>query len=504
MHAPADNQTQQPVLLRNDSNELRITNCLSNEDQDHKSKKPKTDSIQPIEEDNLAAAATENPTELSNEDEVKRKAEPPLPFTTDLDSADYYDILVIGRTGMGKSSTADKLMVPVDNWQTLSGSQPQLKTSPNNRAADPIIEEQDVQKIDVDKTGEIKYGNLRARILSVEAKDYETAQRRLQNIAYCRGRSNPHEKINKLRTSSDPQLEYENTLHCELLTNTDSKIRVLDTPGFFSSQLADGTTNTTDSNLATVRHILHIQAAENLKIKRIVYFLPQTGPLTRADRVLQEEIRPMVKFFNKSITNCMVLVGTMPEHATYCRDTSSGDEFPRDLLSRSGKHFTTAFRRELKERYNDTKEYPLPPTIFIAMTDTCEDVFKKISSAQVNDNNYQLEFNPRACSKCGIDLYPLKVKQGTTDWVKGYLEEDSYCHPLIQPMYSFNSMARGVLKLFEFKWKFTKERCVNCDKKIGSKDQRGCMKINTKFTLRSKWLKRNLGTVIVKHSSSVL
>ena len=26
---------------------------------------------------------------------------------------DYYDIVVIGRTGMGKSSTVDKLMVPL-------------------------------------------------------------------------------------------------------------------------------------------------------------------------------------------------------------------------------------------------------------------------------------------------------------------------------------------------------------------------------------------------------
>ena len=397
-------------------------------------------------------------------------------------------------------------MVP--NWRTLFSTQSQSTASPNSgeiTAADPITEEEWVQKSEVDETGEVKHGNLRARILSIEPEDYETAKKRLKNIAECRGENNPHEKINELRAIQNFQSVKDSTKHCELLTNTDSKIRVLDAPGFFNPQLTEGATNTIDSNLATVRHIIHIQAAENLKIKRIVYFLPQNGPMNRADRILQEEIKTMVKFFGKSITNCMVLVGTMPEHVSIRTDWSSEQKFPENLLNHSGNLFQEAYQRELTEQQEATEELRAPPIIFIAMTDTCEEIFEKINSAPVNKNNYLLEFNSKTCCKCGIDLHPLRAQQGTKDWVtRRYLEDDLLCHPEIQPMYSANSMARGVLKLFRFKWEFTKERCIHCRAKIGSDDQRGCLEVNKPFKLRSKWWRRSLRTIVVKHSSSVV
>ena len=383
----------------------------------------------------LESASGELNTRTNDEKEMG-KSQSVSTVTTDVDT-DYYDILVIGRTGLGKGSTVDKLMVP--NRCTLFSTQPQLTASPNNgemTAADPITEEEGEQKSEVDETGEIKHGNLRARILSVEDEDYETAQKRLKyiaeeegeqksevdetgeikhgnlrarilsvededyetaqkrlkNIAECRGENNPHEKINELRAIQNSQSVKDSTRHCELLTNTDSKIRVLDAPGFFNPQLTEGATNTIDSNLATVRHIIHIQAAENLKIKRIVYFLPQNGPLTRADRILQEEIKTMVKFFGKSITNCMVLVGTMPEHVSLSirTDWSSEQKFPEKLLNQSGRLFQEAYQRELTEQQEASEELRAPPIIFIAMTDTCAEIFEKINSAPVNDNNYLL------------------------------------------------------------------------------------------------------------------
>ena len=470
--------------------------CSSNEDQDLESKKPKTDSIQPTEEDKLVAAPTKNQTEQSYIDEVDGNAEP-----SSADGTNYFDILVIGRTGLGKSSTVDKLLVP--NRRTRS-STPHPST--NSRGTTSDTEEKDLQKIesDVDETGEIKYGNLRARILSVDKEDYETARKRLQNIAHCRGESNPHEEIDKLR-SSDSQSVYGSTKHCELLTNTDSKIRILDVPGFFSPKLTGGATNIIDSNLATVRHIIHIQAAEKLEIKRILYFFPQSGPMTRPDRIMQEEIKAMVKFFGKSITKCMVLVCTIPEHLSKCTDLSSEQKFPQKSLSQSGIYFQEAFQRELSERQEDTAteellELPIPPpTISVAMTDKCKEIFDRIKSVGISDNDYQLGFNAKTCCKCGIDRV-----QHEKNWVKNYLEDDLWCHPRIQPMYSANSMAKGVLKLLKFKWEFTKERCINCRKKLGSDNPRGCKKVNTVFKHRTKWWKLSRESVPVEHSNKVV
>ena len=385
-------------------------------------------------------------------------------------------------------------MVPVANWQTLSSNQRHLTTHHSScKNAVTTVDTID-QDVHVNEAGEIEHGNLRARILSVKDKDYKTTQKRLRNIADCRRASNPHEKINELRDIRHSPSVYESTRHCELLTNTDSKIRVLDAPGFFGSQLAEGATNPIDTNEAIARHITHIQAAENLKIKRILYFFPQTGPLTRADRVMQEEIRTMVKFFSKSFTKFIMLVGTMPEDLSKLTDMSSEEKFPKDLLTLSGRCFENTFHRELKERQEDTEELPVPPTIFIAMTDTCEEILEKIESAQMNGNDYLSEFHSRTCSKCGIDLLPLKAQQGDRDWVKTYLKEELLCHPLMQPQST--AIGKEVRKIFTGKHQSTEERyqCVNCGKKPGS---HGCMDVNAHYAHKRQ-------KIVVKHSSSVV
>ena len=431
----------------------------------------------------------------SNGDEVRRKPQPASAAATDIDT-DYYDILVIGRTGFGKSSTVDKLMIP--NRHTLSSTQPQTSTSHSstssgeNITADPTITGK--QKTYVDETGEIKHGNLRARIVSEDPEDYETAKKRLEYIADCRGESNPHEKTDELRDSSNPRSVFGITKHCELLTNTDSGVRVLDTPGFFNPQLIDGATNTTDNNFASARHIIKIQDKEKMKIKRIVYFLPQRGRLNRADRSMQEEIKVMVEFFGKSITKCMVLVGTVHEDVSKLTDMSSEKKLSTGSLCQSARYFHETFQRELAEQREDNEELPVPPIIFIAMSDTCEEIFDKIISAPVIAKEH-VELNSRKCTKCSNKLLPLKVQPSGEDFGRDHLEEDSlYCHPIILPMYSVHSVAKGIFLLFKLRWKFTKERCVKCDRKPeGSGDRYGCMKVNEFYFYRGE-------KVIVQHS----
>ena len=399
----------------------------------------------------------------------------------DLLDTDYYDILVMGKTGKGKSSTVDKLLVP-----DLQTSESERSGDSNTGNDEPIIER---------KTGEIKFKNLRAKILSWELEDYENTKDRLKNIDFCKAIADQsHKEIDRLRKGKEAQYGY--TQHCELLKN--NEIRVLDTPGFYSPHLMEGATNADESNLAIVRHIIHVQAAENLKFKQIVYFLPKCGPLTRADRIVQHDIQYMVKFFSKTIFKCMVLVGTAQARFSAKTNVTSEEKFSEDELEETRQYFQDALEREFKERQEDTEGLPEPPIIFIAMTDTCEGILNKVKEAKVVDNDYLLEFNSKTCCKCSIEFNEDNTlceyrKPGEKAWINPCPYTNSLCHPKILPAVTPSSLAIGVLKLVIFEWNFTKEQCVKCNKAPGS---RGCLKVHTEFQYKEK-------KIIVEHSSKL-
>ena len=426
-----------------------------------------------------------------------------------------YDILVIGRTGMGKSSTVDKLMVPntyIQGTQLIT-SHP----SQSERKDTACPEQDDVSQLErreaagseadgdtpiIDSTGKAQYKNLTARVASKDPMKHVNAGQRLKNVDFCSNLEEPHNEIDKLR--NDEKLKesvYSSTTCCELLTNTDSKIRVLDTPGFFSAYIdGDTSRNTTYNNLVTVRHIIRIQAAEELSFKRVLYFLPQSGPLTRADRIVQQEIQSMVKFFGTTIFRCMVLIGTMTPHISIMSEMSSEVKFPQDRLEESRQCFQEALVREFKERNRteDLKRLPEPPIIFLEMTDTCEKILEKVKNAPVTDRNYSLGFNSKTCCKCNIELSTNHAiceyrTAGEKPWADPLPYEDSSCHPKILPVHTPGSVTLGILKILMFKWQFTEEQCVHCEKGPGSP---GCLKVNDKFEYKNE-------IITVQHSSQI-
>ena len=422
---------------------------------------------------------------LSNGDEVRRKptsrSTKTAPGTTH--STGYYDILVVGRTGKGKSSTVDKLMVPNSRQQTICppSDSSQRSGASQSEAVDPII----------DTTGEIQYKNLRARILSTKADDYENAGKRLKNIVFCREANNP---IDRLRNDKDLAGVYCPSKLCELLTNEDSKIRALDAPGFFSEDLIEGCASVDESHLATVRHILRIQALEGMRFKRVLYFLSDTQE--RGDRVMQQEIQNMVKFFDTSIFKCMVLVATIAQHISVATDFPRERKFPQEVLKKCRENFQKAFRREFEHRRDGSEKLPEPPIIFIAMTDTCQDIVKNILSAPVQDNTYLLEFNSGTCSKCNIEFSEKLCeyrKRGEKPWTNASPYEETSCHPRIMPLHTPKSVLIGIFKIFIFKWKFTEEVCISCKKKPG---YLGCCRVRTEYQQSHSTEK-----IVVKHSN---
>ena len=104
----------------------------------------------------------------------------------------------------------------------------------------------------------------------------------LKELAECRSSDNPHEEVDRMYTYAS-----ESTKICQLISNETTKIRILDTPGFFrdsdggsEASLEEITRGAAASVLATMRNVLRIQAMMQVQFRRIIYFLPVRGPLS--------------------------------------------------------------------------------------------------------------------------------------------------------------------------------------------------------------------------------
>ena len=445
-------------------------------------------------------------------------------------TTDYYDMLVIGKTGMGKSSTVDKLLVPVKVVTRSDVAREQRQVERNKHLIPPaasittLISQTDKQPIsedvgqetrdDITSSSElsqsvdehraklqVKNKDMVAWVLCGDdtRKEQQTkAEHRIKNIGFARDIEKSHKEVHRLRIL-EPDL-YVSTNSCELLANDKSKVRVLDTPGFHGAQHFEGATNTIDSDLSIVRKIVRIQALLGMRFRRVLYFLPEKGPLARADRIIQGEISQMVRYFGKSIFRCMVLITTVSKTFSNKESMSREEKFPPEDLESTREAFQEALVREFRERNKDVSDLPEPPILFIAMTDTCDDILKAVTSARVaDDTGLRLEFSPNVCIRCslnigekpGDDEKPLVCAFDQT-WSEAILYDDSTCHPLMLPKYTLKSIGRGILHLFLLELCFSEEKCVECSKNPGTP---GCKKVGGTYMC-----KKDSTEIIVDHS----
>ena len=398
-------------------------------------------------------------------------------------AVDYYDIMVIGKTGMGKSTTADKLLVANPDHHVYRGAQ----------HSEPQIDRE-----------HMTLDNLSIWLHSDAPDEQLRIKTRLKNLIFFRSMNEPHQEINQFHATE--QTVSGMTLSCELISNESTKVRVLDVPGFFGQ----GDTGALDASagekarctinvaLGIMRTILQLQAAMNMKFRRILYFLPEQGALKRSSALLEMELTTMANYFGRAIFECMVVIATLP--AEVYEFAADKVVFSDAHLDKTRKNFDIALSRALP---NEKGNLPKPPIVFISLMDSCEAILENIDKAVVASDQIELEFDPMVCARCGVKAKIIKSEK-----VAVYTDEnesntipyeESTCHPFLVPKYTkvvkfFGGVAHLLtLKRFMGKWPSfgnLDEVCVACQLRPGS---RGCKKVDSKYTIKGH-------EVVVEHT----
>ena len=376
---------------------------------------------------------------------------------------DYFDVMVIGKTGQGKSTATDKLLVA-----SLSGKR--CRFEPKDFSLWCMNEREDEDE----------------RLIT-----------RFKNLSGYSNFTSAHEEINSFHASD--MLIASSTRECEVFSNEKTKIRVLDVPGFndkssiTTTSLMSAPGDVLSKNLLTMRRILQIQTAKNMYFQRILYFLPSRGPLERVDASLQVELRLLVHYFGLSFLKSLVIVVTVRKR--YSESSSMSDEhlFNEEERKQTLRVFSETLRHAFPDKSQTVNEIK-PPIILLRLSDTCEDVLRKVQDTQVVNDRLKLQLNPNTCGKCGVQIGTVQGEKVVCYHQQGPIPySESTCHPVFEPVYPLKERVKQVVSFGIYKPLF-EEVCAYCGKNA---DSQPCMKVNEEFSCKNK------PPIIVDHENTV-
>ncbi len=392
------------------------------------------------------------------------------------DGCSYKDILILGKTGMGKSTTADRLLIANSRPGTLDVN-PEEKEGGNTLLDDILI-------------------------WRTSTKSVEDIKERVKFFLVNRaGQLSAFQAIDPQSGGPDSV-----TKDCVLLSNEKTHIRVLDVPGFHTSSptLTSPETEQTakQENLSIMRQILRIQSIKQLRFYRVLYFLPFRNGIggIRADANFQEEL-VMHYYFGNRIFDSMVVIATLPLMCSKSNAfTSQHEANARKVLNRA---FQFVFARLTNRNPDDISldNVPQPPIFYISVEDSGTEIFGRLQLTKVKVNRLELRLDENTCARCSIKfgVYHINNNHATPLVAINNGQRSAYdqskCHPLIKPKHSKLKkivggiayiLLLGIPALAGSPWPGffnDEEECAHCKNPPGSP---GCLKVGTEWKVHVK------------------